>query len=159
MKRWLVAAMAAVLLVSMSAVAFADDEVEGDAEDAVDLNEVQLWRAESLGSYFAERFAGEDAEPGDVDEAAEGLTETIVEFRTGDDRVGWGALYKLMLLAEYQGEDLSTVAERLRSDGGWGFGKAMKELRKDADWASESDTPKNFGQWKKQQRKNASSDD
>lgn len=157
MKRWIVALLAAVLAMSMGAVALADDDVETAAEDTAELNEVLLWRSENLAAYFAPRFAAEDAEPEDVETETEELAEQIIEYRTGDDRIGWGAMYKLMLLAEYHGEDLTEVADGLREEGGWGFGKAMKDLREDSDY--ESDTPKNFGQWKKQQRQNASGGD
>ena len=64
-----------------------------------------------------------------------------------------------MLLAEFHGEDLESVVTELQADGGWAFGKAFKEVRNDAEWAATSDTPKNFGQFKKQQRRAASNSD
>ena len=159
MRRWMVAVLAAMLVLSVAAGAFADDDVDGvDADDVGELNDKQLQRAEDLASYFAPRFADEDAEVGEVESDAVDLTDQVVEFRTGDDRVGWGALYKLLLLAEYRGEDLTTVVENLRSDGGWGFGKNFKELRSDAEWAESSDTPMNFGQWKKHERTKSQDD-
>ncbi len=157
MRRLFVVAMAAALVVSAAAIATADDGVT-DTE-TTELNEKQQLRAERLADYFGPRLAGEDADSDVVDAETTELLDQVVEFRTGDERVGWGALYKLMLLAEYEGTDLATVAEGLRADGGgWGFGKAFKELRGDAEWAESSDTPRNFGQWKKQQRQGGGGD-
>jgi hypothetical protein len=158
MKRWIVLVVAAAMVLSMGAIAFADDH-GADVVDLGELNDKQQLRAQNLASYFAPRLAEEDAEPGEVVASTQELLDQVVEYRTGDARIGWGAMYKLMLLAEYHGKEFESVVADLQADGGWGFGKAFKEVRNDDEWAATSDTPKNFGQFKKQQRKAASSSD
>jgi hypothetical protein len=158
MKRWIVLMVAAAMVLSAGAIALADDH-GADVGDLGELNDKQQLRAENLASYFAPRLAEADAEPDEVEASTQELLDQVVEYRTGDDRIGWGAMYKLMLLAEYRGEDLASVVADLQADGGWGFGKAFKEVRNNDEWAATSDTPKNFGQFKKQQRNAASSGD
>ncbi|MGI9667665.1 MAG: hypothetical protein ACR2N2_11335 [Acidimicrobiia bacterium] len=145
MKRWLVLAMTMVLAFSMSAAAIAGDHVDDESAEAEqgELNDKQTMRAASLAGYFAPHLD-------DVEEAF--LYEQITMLRTTEPKVGWGAMYKLLRLSEYTGQDLDVLIEELRADGGWGFGKAMKEMRTDADWKESSGTAKNFGQFKKQQR-------
>ena len=178
MRRWLAPLFAAMLLAAMTTVAMADDdvsEVDDTVEDQGELADKQLQRARSLATYFSVILpaapsdeGADDAIVGDatgpctveeigeseaLDEGAEALCEVLVGLRTGDEKVGWGAMYKLLLLA--QGNDVSLtelLAEYAASDDGWGFGKAFKELRDgdDPDWLG--DTPKNLGQFKKQER-------
>ena len=142
-KRWIAALMAAALVMAMAGTAMAADAEESDSTE---LNEVQMLRASALAGYFAPAEEGEDPS----DEDVEALTETIVSLRHGEDRsVGWGVLYKLLLLSEFSEMGLSEYVESF--DGGWGLGKLMKEARdEDPEWTG--DKPKNLGQWKKQQR-------
>jgi len=178
MRRWLAPLLAAALLAAMTTVAMADDDVSGiddTVEDQGELADKQLQRARSLATYFSVILpaAPSDDGAGDaisddaegpctveeigeaeaLDEGATALCEVLVGLRIGDEKVGWGAMYKLLLLA--QGNDVSLtelLAEYAASDEGWGFGKAFKELRNgdDPDWIGE--TPKNLGQFKKQER-------
>lgn len=178
MRRWLAFALTATMVVAMATVAMADDEVpefDDTVEDRGELADKQLQRARSLATYFSAILpvapipedAPDDAtgepsvsclvenaeEAGTVDDAASALCEVLVELRTGDERVGWGAMYKLLLLSQAKDVSLSELlAEFSESDEGWGFGKAFKELREgdDPDWRG--DTPKNLGQFKKQER-------
>ena len=179
MKRWVMLAMVVVLLGAMSAGALADDsEATGDdagSETTKTLSDAQLFKARMIADYFAPSEGDDEAPALDVeedestetsceptgDEAVEGASDAdllcaeIVLLRTGEDTVGWGAIYKLMLLAQAWGEDeemsLDDVITRLREnsdDGGWGFGKAFKELRdEDYEWG---DTHTNLGQLNKE---------
>lgn len=178
MRRWLALALTAMMVTAMTTVAMADDEVpefDDTVEDQGELADKQLQRARSLATYFSAILpaaaipedAPDDAtqepsaaclvenaeEAGTVDDAASALCEVLVGLRTGDERVGWGAMYKLLLLS--QAKDISLtelLAEYSDTDEGWGFGKAFKELRDgdNPDWRG--DTPKNLGQFKKQER-------
>ena len=143
----------------MSAVAFADDETPNPKDDTstesvdhgAELADKQIQRAHLLVEFFAPRLTGgedvaEGAEPGDGDAAADALYDKIVALRTGDPVVGWGALYKLMSLAEYRGESLTDLVAGFESEG-WSFGQSLKETRGD-----DGDTPRNLGQFKKEQR-------
>jgi hypothetical protein len=152
MKRLMIIGFVVALVASVSAMAFADeDSTDGDTE----LNDKQAQRALSLAEYFGPRLV-EEGDPVDDEEAAGSLNDEIVDLRTGDTAVGWGAMYKLLLLAEYNGQDLGELVEELKAEGeGWKFGQRLKEMRNDSDWKSSSDTPKNFGQFKKQQRQAA----
>jgi hypothetical protein len=187
MRRWIVMAMAVVMLGAMSAGALADDTTEATDDGATEvtrtLSDAQLFKARMLADYFAPVDGDGEAltdevpaeEPTETscepagDEVVEGasaadlLCGEIVALRTGEDTVGWGAIYKLMLLwqaSQPSEEDLASGAERttfddfitdLREtseDGGWGFGKLFKELRDEGyDWG---DTHKNLGQLNKE---------
>ena len=162
MRRWLVLTMSLLLVGSMSAVAFADDEApDGDesGETSGELADKQMQRAQSLAEFFAPRLSdgvgvvdgGEPEEAADEDPAVDALTEVIVDFRTGEEIVGWGALYKLLLLAEYRDQTLTDTVADFEGDG-WAFGQYLKEMREDDEWKSETDTPRNLGQFKKEQR-------
>ena len=162
MRRWLVLTVALLLVGSMSAVAFADDEApEGDesVECSGELADKQMQRAHMLAEFFAPRLSGdvetveggEPEEVADEDPAIDALTGEIVDLRIGDEVVGWGALYKLLLLAEYREQTLTDTVAGFEGDG-WGFGQYLKEMRGDDEWQSENDTPRNLGQFKKEQR-------
>lgn len=145
--RWMAAVLAAALLMAMGGTALAD-EGEGEApKEELESSDVQVLRAWRLAEYFAPAEEGEEPDEGDV----EALAETIALLRDGEDRsVGWGVLYKLLLIADYYESDLGTYLDGAEFDEGWGLGKILKELRQDPDWPG--DNPKNFGQWKKQQK-------
>jgi hypothetical protein len=162
MRRWLVLTVSLLLVGSMSAVAFADDEApEGDesVESSGELADKQMQRAQSLADFFAPRLSGdvetvesgEPEEAADEDPAVDALTGEIVDLRIGDEVVGWGALYKLLLLAEYREQTLTDTVAGFEGDG-WAFGQVLKEMREDDGWQSENDTPRNLGQFKKEQR-------
>lgn len=148
MKRWTILAMTMILALSVTTVAFADEHDEGETE-TTELNDKQMQRAANLAEYYAPHL-----EDGD----AEALQEQIVALRTETPKVGWGVMYKLLRLSEYTGDDLDTLIEELRGEGGWGLGKAMKEMREDSEWKESSTSAKNFGQFKKEQRKNKGDD-
>jgi hypothetical protein len=182
MKRWVMLAMVLVLLGAMSAGALADDtEVAPDdagAEPTRALSDAQLFKARMIADYFAPSDAtGDDTGEGEAEEPTEtscdpvesvepvaedaveepptagDLCVQIVALRTGEDTVGWGAIYKLMLLSQAWEIPLDEVVTTLREnsdDGGWGFGKSFKELRDDDyDWG---DTHKNLGQLNKEKK-------
>ena len=162
MRRWFVLTVVVLLVGSMSAVAFADDETPDDdtstesVDHGAELADKQIQRAHLLAEFFAPRLPGDDeaaegAEPDDDDAAPEALYEEIVALRTGDTVVGWGALYKLMSLAEYHDQSLEELVGDFEGDG-WSFGQALKEMRDDGEWQDASDTPRNLGQFKKEQR-------
>ena len=162
MRRWIVLTLSLLLVGSMGAVAFADDEApEGDesVESSGELADKQMQRAQSLADFFAPRLSGdaetvesgEPEEAADEDPAVDALTGEIVDLRIGDEVVGWGALYKLLLLAEYREQTLTDTVADFEGDG-WAFGQVLKEMREDDDWQSENDTPRNLGQFKKEQR-------
>ena len=162
MRRWLVLTVSLLLVGSMSAVAFADDEApdsDESVESSGELADKQMQRAQSLAEFFAPRLSGdgevveggEPEEAADEDPAVDALTEVIVDFRTGEEIVGWGALYKLLLLAEYRDQTLTDTVAEFEGDG-WAFGQYLKEMREDDEWQSETDTPRNLGQFKKEQR-------
>ena len=162
MRRWPVLAVSMLLVGSMSAMASADDTTDGDdhaAEFTEELNDKQMQRAHLLSAYFAPRLSGYGEGPADEeseetvgeDAAVEALYEEYIDFRSGDDVVGWGALYKLTMLAEYRDRPLADVVAEFEADG-WAFGQALKEMREDDEWQSESNTPRNLGQFKKEHR-------
>ena len=162
MRRWLVLTVSLLLVGSMGAVAFADDEAPDGGESAGSSGELadkQMQRAQMLADFFAPRLPGDvdiadGSEPdqsADDDPAVEALAGEIVDLRAGDDVVGWGALYKLLLLAEYREQTLTDVIAGFEGDG-WAFGQSLKEMREDDEWQSENDTPRNLGQFKKEQR-------
>ncbi|MFO7700033.1 MAG: hypothetical protein R6W79_05460 [Acidimicrobiia bacterium] len=147
MRRILIVALAATLLGSTVGTALADDEVtEGDGTESAVLSEAQMWKARMIADYFI-------PEPAD-DGAAEALTDEIVEARTGEPGVGWGALYKVMQLWVATGgedESLTDFIGMLEDDGGWAFGKRFKALDDDQRTKlEEADLPKNLGQAQKQ---------
>ena len=162
MRRWLVLVLSMLLVGSVSAAAFADETTDGDdhaVEFTDELNDKQMQRAHMLATYFAPRLSGGDEGPADgepegtVGEAAavEALYEEFIDLRSGDDVVGWGALYKLTMLAEYRDQPLADVIAEFEADGG-AFGQALKKMREDDEWQFENDTPRNLGQFKKEQR-------
>jgi hypothetical protein len=164
MRRWFVLTIAVLLVGSMSAVAFADDEAPEDdtstesTDRGAELADKQIQRAHLLAEFFAPRLSGGDeavegAEPADGDTAAVALYDEIVALRTGDTVVGWGALYKLMSLAEYSGQSVDDLVAEFEGEG-WSFGQSLKEMRDDDEWQSDNDTPRNLGQFKKEQREN-----
>lgn len=157
MRKILTLAVMVALFATMGA-ALADDHVEGDeVEDSAELSDAQLVKAALLADYFGDRLGPDDGEPADPEDTAaeEALEQEIIALRTGEDgiTVGWGALYKLLLVAEATDSSLvDVIAER--GDGGWAFGTMLKALRdEDPDWRG--DTPRNLGQFKKQQREAA----
>ncbi len=82
MRRWFVLTVVVLLVGSMSAVAFADDETPDDdtstesVDHGAELADKQIQRAHLLVEFFAPRLTGgedvaEGAEPGDGDAAAD----------------------------------------------------------------------------------------
>ena len=165
--RKLLTLLAVITVLGSMGAAIADDDVDGGEDSAIELNATQTLKAQLLAEYFSERLGGgtgdgttetgasaveSDTTPADA------LFEEIVMLRTGDEVVGWGALYKLLLIAEANDTTLADVVSEYGEDG-WGFGKIFRELRENAedgtDWRG--DTPRNLGQFKKQQREAAES--
>ena len=147
MRRLFIVALATTLLGSTIGTAFADDEVtEGDGTESAVLSEAQMWKARMIADYFIPEPVAEGA--------AEALTDEIVEARTGEPAVGWGALYKVMQLWVATGTEDETLTDfigMLEDDGGWAFGKRFKALDDDQRTKlEEADLPKNLGQAQKQ---------
>lgn len=149
MRRLFIVALATTLLGSTMGIAFAEDEViDGEDTEIAVMSETQLWKARMIADYFIP----EDAEDPDGD--AEALTDEVVEARTGEPSVGWGALYKVMQLWVATGEEDETLTDfitKLEGEGGWAFGKRFKALDDDQRTKlDEADLPKNLGQAQKQ---------
>lgn len=157
MKRIALVAVAAALFASSAAIAFADDaETETDAEETSEtreLNETQMWKAIMIAGYMDE-FLGESLEPEtpSLEEPEPSSLDQVIELRTGDTVVGWGAMFKLIQLAELGQQSLAELlAEIDGDDEGWAFGRRFKELKDDGA-ESDDNAPKNLGQLKKQQK-------
>ena len=149
MKRIAIIAIVAALFASTAAIAFADDaEVEAAEGETEELNDTQYAKAEMFAKYFADSLVGE-GELGDEPDEEAALDE-IIALRTGEPAVGWGAMFKLLQLAEANGVSLHAMLEEI-GDEGWAFGKRFKELGDDAAEPRE-DAAKNYGQLKKQNR-------
>jgi hypothetical protein len=169
MKRIAVIAAAIAMFASTAAIALADEAAEspGDEPESSEervLNETQMWKVNILADYW---LSGEEAvdvaSDGEEAESALSIEEKIraeIEaLRTGEIVVGWGAMFKLMQLAKLYEPAMSftEVAEMIRdSDEGWAFGRRFKKLAEEredeAELESDDDSPKNFGQLKKQYR-------
>jgi len=132
MRRLVIFAAAIALFASTAAIASADDH-----DSAAELSDAQQRKAELLADYMLHDGADEAAKEAAIDE--------IVELRTGDTIVGWGALFKLLQLEAATGVPLSTLIEA----DGWGFGRLFKALEQEQRDRLEG-TAKNFGQLKKQ---------
>jgi hypothetical protein len=161
MKRIAILAATVALFASTAAVAFADDDAGGEEAESEttkivdhteDPFEEQLWQVQLLARYKA----GDEAYETDP-EAAE---DEIALLRTGDDKTGWGAIFKLIQLyklhelqALNDGSTPMTFDEMVAQYGeeGWGFGKRFKDYEGE-DGVSLEDGPKNLGQLKKQDR-------
>jgi hypothetical protein len=151
MKRIALVAVAAALFASTAAIAFADDtETETDIDETSEtreLNETQQWKAKMIAGYMDDVLA-EWLEP----EPLPSSLDQVTELRTGDTVVGWGAMFKLIQLAELGGQSLTDLlAEIDADDEGWAFGRRFKELKDDGA-ESDDDAPKNLGQLKKQDK-------
>lgn len=160
MKRIAILAATVALFASTAAVAFADDDAgEEEAEPETteladhteDPFEEQLWQVQLLARYKA----GDD----DYDTDPEAAEEEIALLRTGDDKTGWGAIFKLIQLyklheleALNEGSTPMTFADMVAEYGeeGWAFGKRFREY--DSADRESLDPPKNLGQLKKQDR-------
>jgi len=147
MKRIFAVVLTTVLLGSVAGAALADDEAaeSEDTETTTELSDAQLWKAKMIAGYFVEDNEDEAVVEADV----EALTEVIIDVRTGEPAVGWGALYKLMLLSKANEMSLTDYLATMDGDDGWGFGKRFKTLNDDQK-ALLADTPKNLGQANKQ---------
>jgi len=146
-RRMFVVGVTTVLLAVPGAVAVADDDVDGveqaEETEVVELSEAQMRKAMLIADYFTPDDVKTEDEV-HTDEDVDPVLETVLELRS---QTGWGAVYKLMLLAQ-----AGVVIEEL--DGEWGFGRHFKNLDDD-EAALISDAPKNLGQLKKQQRDEA----
>lgn len=160
MKRIALVAVAAALFASTAAIAFADDaETETDMDETSEtreLNETQMWKANMIADYMddllAERLEGEPPESVPLEPAPPSSLDQVIELRTGDTVVGWGAMFKLIQLAELGDQSLAELlAEIDGDDDGWAFGKRFKELE-DKGAELDADAPKNLGQLKKQDK-------
>jgi len=145
MKRLFIVAAVVALISTFAFAAMAD---ESDT-DSAELDDKKTQRIQNLSEYFAPRLG--DAEEGEEGADPEELETVLTEARDGSPSVGWGVMYKMLIYAEYSGDDIEELLDRADGEG-WQLGKLFKELRNDDEWKSSSDTPKNFGQWKKQQR-------
>jgi hypothetical protein len=150
MKRIALVAVAAALFASTAAIAFADDtETETDIDETSEtreLNETQQWKAEMTAGYM------EDVLADWLEPEPNFSLDQVTELRTGDTVVGWGAMFKLIQLAELGEQSLTDLlAEIDADDEGWAFGRRFKEL-KDNGAESDDDAPKNLGQLKKQDK-------
>jgi hypothetical protein len=150
MRRIAPIALAAALFTSTAAVAFADDaETETEPEESSEtreLNDTQLWKAMMIADYMDEVLVDwlEPEPPSSLDQ--------VTELRTGDTVVGWGAMFKLIQLAELGEQSLADLLAEIDSDDdGWAFGRRFKEL-KDNGAEFDDDAPKNLGQLKKQDK-------
>lgn len=147
MKRIAVIAVAAALFATTGAVAIAaETETDAGTSHTRVLTEAQLWQRDLLAGLFVGRFVH------DVPAAA-----AITDLRTGDTTgtpIGWGAIFKLLQLAEAAEGNLSGLLEDVAGDQrGWAFGKRFKDLGWDPSISSgDDDPPKNFGQLMKQDR-------
>jgi hypothetical protein len=151
MKRIALVAVAAALFASTAAIAFADDtETETDIDETSEtreLNETQQRKAEMIAGYMEDVLA-DWLEP----EPLPSSLDQVTELRTGDTVVGWGAMFKLIQLAELGEQSLTDLLAEIDSDDeGWAFGRRFKEL-KDNGAESDDDAPKNLGQLKKQDK-------
>jgi len=177
MKRVAIFATVLLLILSLTAIAFAGDTSDATDEDSasteVELATAQLRKAQVIADYFAPFYVptgeasdefpeitGPCTETDDVDACEAGLlatatgdlTETIVMLRVAEPSIGWGAMYKLMQIASAQemtiDELLAEIGTNEDGDYDFGFGQLRKELSSDEiDILSE--TPKNLGQLKK----------
>lgn len=153
MKRIAILTATVALFASTATIALADDDaaedaVEPDAAELVvhteDPFEEQLWQVQLLARYRV----GDEAEEPALTEAA----QEIAELRTGEDKTGWGAIFKLLELEKLGTMTLEELLLDIGDDG-WGFGWRLKEARENATELDESsDSPKNLGQLKKQDR-------
>jgi hypothetical protein len=144
MKRLAIIGAAVMLFASTAAIASADDaDSDTDVTEASELSDAQQRKAELLADYIV----GDEPEDGETDAAI----DEIVELRTGDPAVGWGAMFKLLQLAKATGTELSLTEymAEIRSEGGWAFGRRFKELD-DEQRGNLDDTAKNLGQLKQQ---------
>lgn len=151
MRRMFIIGMATVVLAVPSALALADDDVDEagptDENEVVELSDAQMRKAMLIADYFTpdEGETEDEVDTGDDDEdVVDPVLETVLELRS---QTGWGAVYKLMLLAQ-AGVDIEEL------DGEWGFGRHFKNLTPDQS-AAIADAPKNLGQLKKQEREAA----
>ncbi len=177
MKRVPIFTTVLLLILSLTAIAFAGDETDDTGDDSasteVELATAQLRKAQVIADYFSPFYVatgevsdeipeGTDpcTETEDVDTceaellatATGDLTETIVMLRAAEPSIGWGAMYKLMQIASAKGmtidELLAEIGTDEDGDYDFGFGQLRKELSSDEiDILSE--TPKNLGQLKK----------
>jgi len=112
-----------------------------------------MWKAKMIADYMddllAQRLEGEPLEP--LEPEAPTSLDQVIELPTGDTVVGWGAMFKLIQLAELGDQSLSELLAEIDGDDGWAFGKRFKEL-KDEGYELDDDAPKNLGQLKKQEK-------
>lgn len=156
MKRFAVIAAAVALFATSATLALADDsDVDADASEmeameARELNDAQMLKAWLLAEFLVGDDAEEGDEPGaegDELDPTEAALEAIIELRTGETVAGWGAIFKLVQLANATDTTLEDLLADVEADGGgWAFGKRFKELE---DGAIDGDAPKNLGQLKK----------
>lgn len=151
MKRIAIIAAAVALLASSATIALADDadnatEVEAETGELMDHTEdafeKDLWQVQLLARYRVNDDAAYDADPGPADDG-------ILELRTGDPVIGWGAMFKLLQL-ERAGIPIDDLVS---SEEGWAFGKWFKIVKESPEMSALlDDSPKNLGQLKKQDR-------
>ncbi|HSJ70138.1 MAG TPA: hypothetical protein VLA29_00640 [Acidimicrobiia bacterium] len=153
MRRLFIVALAATLVGSAVGTALAEDEgTEGDGTESTVLSEAQMWKARMIADYFIPEPTDEDASEAETGD--DPLVDEIVEARTGEPAIGWGALYKVMQLWVATGGEDQTLTDfigMLEEDGGWAFGQRFKALDDDQRTKlEEADLPRNLGQAQKQ---------
>jgi len=143
MKRITIIAIAAALFASTAVIALADDtDFDTETSETRELSEAQLLKAKLLADYSVD---------GDADQEA---VDEIVDLRTGDTVIGWGAMFKLLQLEKATEMSLSELLATIDGDGdgdGWAFGRRFRELGLNPGKPLE-DAPKNLGHLKKQNR-------
>ncbi|MFV1972033.1 MAG: hypothetical protein ACC683_13670, partial [Acidimicrobiia bacterium] len=128
-------AIAAALFASSAVIALADDtDFDTETSETRELSEAQLLKAKLLADYSVD---------GDADQEA---VDEIVDLRTGDTVIGWGAMFKLLQLEKATDMTLAQLVEVKQTSG---FGWMFREYEVDK---KDGNTPKNLGQLKKQNR-------
>ena len=137
----LVALMMMVAVLVPAAVASAADVAsDGGATTEYGISSAQVWKAEMIAGYIAEKESEEDA------------LDLVIELRTAEPAMGWGVLSKLVAYAVASDEkNFRLFLESAQNDDG---GYSMGELRKEyLEKLEPGDLPpKNFGQMQKAEK-------
>jgi hypothetical protein len=148
MKRIAILLAVVAMFVSTATIALADDDVDVDADDAVEtsepreFNEAEVQKLDALAGFLVDEPSAEG------DSGVPARTQ-IEDLRYGDPATGWGAIFKLLQLAKASDTSLSELLEEIDGEG-WGFGWRFKAI--DVPVKADDDAPKNFGQLKKQNK-------
>lgn len=117
-----------------------------DIEEDGTLSAAQQFKLEMIADYVA----GDEAD----EETLAAATDQVTALREAD--LGWGALFKLVMLAGALGEDPANLLGEPDENGEYsiGFGE-LKQMLTDEQLAALADGPRNLGQLKKQAREEA----